>query len=165
MLGGCVSVWFWEKDSIEYEVFKQYEYALSRIGVDFDREDVQDVLEACSFGLEDALKSVIGYWVWLQQQERLMEYPSAVLIRALDEQWKPRSWCDEWLNLPQLQSQGQRWYEGAAKVWGYDQRNQLVVNIVCEKGKDYIVFTNGKEMLVETAWRWGWERVLKYATS
>ena len=37
--------WFWEEDSIEYEIFKKYEYALSVIGIDFQREDVQDALE------------------------------------------------------------------------------------------------------------------------
>lgn len=156
---------FWEEDSIEYEIFKQYEYALSAIGVDFGREDVQDILEVCCFGLEDALKAVIAYWIWLQQQEKPMEYPSAVLIRALNEQWKPKNWRDEWLGLPQLQSQGQRWYESAAKIWGYDLRNQTVANIAYDRGKEYIVFTNSKELLVETAWRWEWERVLNYATT
>ncbi len=155
----------WEKDSIEYEIFKKYEYALSAIGVDFHREDVQDTLLGCSFALEDAFRAVIAYWVWLQQQELLMEYPSAVLINALDKQWKPKNWCDEWLNLPQLQSPGQKWYEAAAKVWGYDTRNQLVANIARDRGKEYIVFLNGKEILVETAWRWGWERVLEYVTT
>ncbi|MBD2512572.1 hypothetical protein H6G91_36125 [Nostoc muscorum FACHB-395] len=29
----------------------------------------------------------------------------------------------------------------------------------------FIKFTNGKEILVKTAWRWEWERVLKYASS
>ncbi|MEH1843326.1 MAG: hypothetical protein V7L20_32470 [Nostoc sp.] len=66
---------FWEEDSIEYEIFKQYEYVLSAIGVDFGREDVQDILKVCCFGLEDALKAVIAYWIWLQQQEKPMEYP------------------------------------------------------------------------------------------
>ena len=94
-----------------------------------------------------------------------MEYPSAVLIRALDETWKPKNWSDQWLDLPQLQSVGQRWYKGSVKMWGYDLRNQLVANIASNQGREYIVFTNGKKLLVETAWRWGWERVLNYATT
>ncbi|MEH2308071.1 hypothetical protein [Nostoc sp.] len=32
-------------------------------------------------------------------------------------------------------------------------------------GQEFIKFTNGKEILVETAWRWEWERVLEYASS
>jgi hypothetical protein len=156
---------FWEKDSIEYEIFNQYEYALSALGVDFEREDVQAALEGCSCELEDILKSVISYWVWLQEQEKIMEYPSAVLIRALYEKWKPKNWRDEWLELPQLQSPGKKWYDGAAKIWGYDLRNQLVANIARERRREYIEFSNGKQLLVETAWRWGWERVLNYVTT
>ncbi|MFM2064211.1 MAG: hypothetical protein RLZZ507_3882 [Cyanobacteriota bacterium] len=50
------------------------------------------------FGLEDVLKSVISYWVWLKEQEKIMEYPSAVLIRALGEQWEPEE--ESILNSP-----------------------------------------------------------------
>ncbi|MBD2527819.1 hypothetical protein [Nostoc sp. FACHB-133] len=32
-------------------------------------------------------------------------------------------------------------------------------------GQEFIKFTNDKEILVETAWRWEWERVLEYASS
>ncbi|MTJ52272.1 hypothetical protein FJR38_06110 [Anabaena sp. UHCC 0253] len=60
---------------------------------------------------------------------------------------------------------GQRWYKGSVKMWGYDLRNQLVANIASNQAREYIVFTNGKKLLVETAWRWGWERVLNYATT
>ena len=64
-----------------------------------------------------------------------------------------------------LKSSGQKWWEGAANMWGYDKRNQLVADIIYDAGKEYIVFINGKEMLIETAWRWGWERVLDYANT
>ncbi|MFM2064212.1 MAG: hypothetical protein RLZZ507_3883 [Cyanobacteriota bacterium] len=48
-VGGKHSVMFWEKDSIKYEIFNHYEYALSAVGVDFEQEDVQAALEGCSF--------------------------------------------------------------------------------------------------------------------
>lgn len=157
-------MWLYEKDSIEYELFKHYRPALTAVGVNFSRVDVREALEGCCYGLEDALRAAISYILWLHEQEHEF-HATQILVRALNEKWKPIKWCDEYLNLPMLKSQGQKWWEGAANMWGYDKRNQLVANIVYERGKEYIVFTNGKEMLMETAWRWGWERVLDYASS
>lgn len=157
-------MWLNEKNSIEYQLFKQYERALVAVGVNFSRSDVWDALENVSYGLEDALKAAISYILWLHEQKQEIR-PSMILIKALNEQWKPRKWQDEYLDLPILKSPGQRWWEGAAKMWGHDKRNQLVADIVYESRKEYIVFMNGKEMLIETAWRWGWERVLDYASN
>ncbi|MEA5594991.1 hypothetical protein [Rivularia sp. UHCC 0363] len=157
-------MWLYDKDSIEYEVFKRYEKALVTAGVNFSRADVRDALEGCFDGLEDALRAAISYILWLHEQHHEIR-PSMILVTALNEKWKPRQWQDEYLNQPILKSQGQKWWEGAANKWGYDKRNQLVADIVYEQGKEYIVFLNGKEMLIETAWRWGWERVLDYASS
>lgn len=156
-------MWLNEKNSIEYELFKEYEKALVAVGVNLSRSDVRDALEDSSCGLEDALKAAISYILWLREQKQETR-PSMILIKALNEQWKPRKWQDEYLDLPMLKSPGQRWWEGAAKMWGYDKRNQLIADIIYESGKEYIVFINGKEMLIETAWRWGWERVLDYAS-
>ncbi|MFB2771970.1 hypothetical protein ACE1AT_22200 [Pelatocladus sp. BLCC-F211] len=157
-------MWFWDKDSVEYEIFKKYERALVSIGVDFSLLEVQDALEINTFGLEDALRSTINYVLWLHEQKREI-FPNAILIRALQEQWKPVAWRDEYLELPMLQSPGQKWWNSAASVWGYDLRNQLVADVFYDNGKEFIKFTNGKEILVETAWRWEWERVLNYATN
>lgn len=33
-------MWFWDKDSVEYEIFKQYERTLIAIGVNFSRDDI-----------------------------------------------------------------------------------------------------------------------------
>ncbi|WP_313931542.1 hypothetical protein [Nostoc sp. FACHB-133] len=81
------------------------------------------------------------------------------------EQWKPKAWKDEYLELPNLESPGQRWWNAAATMWGYDLRNQLVADVFYDEGTEFIKFTNGKEITVETAWRWGWERVLEYVSS
>jgi hypothetical protein len=157
-------MWFWQKDSIEYEIFKKYERALVSISVNFSLEEVQSALEDCSDGLEDALRSTIVYALWLHKQEREI-FPNAILIRALQEQWKPKAWRDDYLELPMLESPGQRWWKAAANLWGYDVRNQLVADVFYDDGQELIKFTNGKEITVETAWRWEWERVLKYANS
>jgi hypothetical protein len=44
-------MWFWEKESVEYEVFKKYEGALLTIGVNFVDAEVQDALEGCSYDI------------------------------------------------------------------------------------------------------------------
>ncbi|MBV6626720.1 MAG: hypothetical protein KI793_27915 [Rivularia sp. (in: Bacteria)] len=156
-------MWLDNKDSVEYEIFKQYQRALAVVGVNFSHPQVWDALVDCSDGLEDALRAAISYILWLQEQKH--EYrANVILVRSLNEKWKPVKWDDKYLDLPTLKSPGQKWWEGAAKIWGYDKRNQLVADIVYDNGKEYIVFINGKEMLVETAWRWGWERVLDYAS-
>lgn len=157
------SFWFWERDSVEYEIFKKYERALVTIGVNFSLEQVQEALEACTYGLEDAFRSTIDYALWLQKNEKQV-YPNAILIRALQEQWKPMAWNDEYLELPNLESPGQRWWNAAASIWGYDVRNQLVADVFYDEGTEFIKFTNGKEIKIETAWRWEWDRLLNYAT-
>ncbi|MEH1810712.1 hypothetical protein [Nostoc sp.] len=48
---------------------------------------------------------------------------------------------------------------------GYDLRNRLVADVFYDNGTEFFKFTNGKEMTVETAWRWEWEPVLQYANS
>lgn len=48
---------------------------------------------------------------------------------------------------------------------GYDLRNQIVADVFYDNGKEFIKFTNDEVILVETAWRMGWERVLNYATN
>ncbi len=155
-------MWLYDQNSVEYEVFKQYEKALVTIGVNFSRADVREALESSFDGLEDALRAAISYVLWLHKQKQ--EYhASIILVRSLNEKWQPKEWYAEYLNQSILKTPGQKWWEGAAKMWGYDKRNQLVADIIYDAGKEYIVFTNSKEMLIETAWRWGWERVLDYA--
>ncbi|MBD2468822.1 hypothetical protein [Nostoc sp. FACHB-145] len=41
----------------------------------------------------------------------------------------------------------------------------FVVDVFYDNGTEFIKFTNGKEITVDTAWRWEWERLLKYATN
>ncbi|WP_292875752.1 hypothetical protein [Nostoc sp. NMS1] len=87
------------------------------------------------------------------------------MISALQQQWKPKAWRDEYLELPILESPGQRWWNAAVTQWGYDMRNCLVADVFFDNGQEFIQFTNGKEILVETAWRWECKRVLEYISS
>jgi hypothetical protein len=157
-------MWFWEEDSIEYELFKQYERGLVTLGVDFSNLDVQDALSGCTYGLEDAFRGAIEYILWLKEHDKEV-FASAILIQALKNQWKANNWDDNYFEKPDLQSIGQKWWNGAAKMWGWDVRNQLVADVCYENGKEFIEFRNGKSLLVETAWRWGWERVRDFGAS
>ncbi|WP_226889885.1 hypothetical protein [Nostoc sp. MG11] len=51
------------------------------------------------------------------------------VISAVREQWKPKVWRDEYLELPLLQLAEQRWWNAAVSKWGYDVRNRLVADV------------------------------------
>ncbi|MEH1794613.1 hypothetical protein [Nostoc sp.] len=44
-------MWFWSADSLEQELFDLYAPALRSLGVNFSDEQLQDTLEASSYGL------------------------------------------------------------------------------------------------------------------
>ncbi|MEH2414360.1 hypothetical protein [Nostoc sp.] len=133
-------MWLWEKESVEYEVFKKYEGALITIGVNFADAEVQDALEDCSYDLENALRSAIEYTLWLSEHEKEI-FPNALLIRALQDNWKPKAWRDEYLEREMFSSPGQRWWNASEKMWGRDVRNQLVVDVFCEDGREFLNLT------------------------
>ncbi|MHC0067340.1 hypothetical protein ACWATR_31255 [Nostoc sp. UIC 10890] len=156
-------MWFWSADSVEQELFDLYAPALQSLGVNFNDEQLQDTLEASSYGLEDAFMSAIVYMLWLEENLKPI-YPTAILIDALANQWRTKYWKPEYLELEQLLSPGKRWWRAAVDMWGYDERNQLVADIFYDHGQEFIKFRNGKEILVDTAYKWGWERVADYAS-
>ncbi|WP_390625547.1 hypothetical protein, partial [Nostoc linckia] len=139
-----------------------YAPALRSLGVNFSDEQLQDTLEASSYCLEDAFRSAIVYMLWLEENLKPI-YPTAILIDALANQWRTKYWKSEYLELEQLLSPGKRWWRAAVDKWGYDERNQLVADIFYDHGQEFIKFRNGKEILVDTAYKWGWERVADYA--
>lgn len=53
----------------------------------------------------------------------------------------------------------------AVSKWRYDVRNRLVAHVFYDNGQEFIQFSNGEEMLVETVWHWEFGRVLEYASS
>lgn len=66
---------FWEKDSVESKIFKQYEQALVSLGINFSLQEVQTALEGCTYGLEDAISCTIDYVLWLQKHEKVTRIP------------------------------------------------------------------------------------------
>lgn len=157
-------VWDHEIDEAEKEVFNKYKYALAYIGVDFDREDVQDTLVAHLFTLEAACQTTISYWVWKKSNDEELEYPNAFFIDALRGQWKPLNWKDEYMDNPDFKSPCIRWWERSAQVWGTDLRNQLVADVYeTDSGSEYILFRTEKTLSLRMAKVWGWQRILEYA--
>ncbi|BAY38244.1 hypothetical protein NIES2111_25890 [Nostoc sp. NIES-2111] len=63
------------------------------------------------------------------------------------------AWRDEYLELPNLESPGQKWWNAATSMWGYDVCNQLVADVFYDEGTEFIKFTNGQKITVDTAWR------------
>jgi hypothetical protein len=148
-------------EEYQKEILRIYKYALIHIGVDFTREDVEEALEACVDGLEDACRATIGYW-----KAGKIEYPSAFFIKALYNPWKESYWSSTWMDDPNFISPGQKWWKEAENGLGKDLRNSLVADIVeSEQGTDHILFTNGKTLSLKLAQVWGWQKVLEYAQS
>lgn len=147
-----------ELDEVGLETFRLYKYALCQIGVDFNRTDVQEAVIYNYFHIEDAFRATIAYWC----RGRMIEHPSAFLIAALSEGWKCNYWQDEWLKDPQLKNPCLKWWNDAAVYLGH-YRDSIIADVNEDKhGNNYILFTNGKTMRLETAQRIGWERVLQY---
>lgn len=146
------------------EILHKYKPALRYIGVDFSREDVQEALLCAYDDLEAVLQRVIEYWYQLQQQNRALEYPSACLIQALQENWTPKSWKAQYLDNPNFKSPWAIWWEEAGAIWGETVRNELIADVnETEGGYQYILFTNGATLPLKLAQVWGWKRVLEYA--
>ena len=150
-----------ELDEFELEIFRIYKAALLHIGVDFDREDVQDAIVYCAFNLEDACRSTIEYF-----HSGKMQYPNAFLIKALNQGWKPWHWRDEWLEDPNFKSPCLLWWEEAAFALGVNKRNALIADVTeDERGQEYVLLTNGETLSLARAKSLGWERLIEYAES
>jgi hypothetical protein len=143
---------------IKDEIFSKYKYALAYIGVDFEREDVQEALLNCIEGFEDAICATIAYWYWLTENSQPF-YANACLIQAIGQRWKSSYWKDEYLNNPNFKSPSFAWWEQAGKVWGQDLRNQIIADV----NEDYILLRTGKRITFSVATRWSWERLKEYA--
>ncbi|NEQ12060.1 MAG: hypothetical protein F6K63_01485 [Moorea sp. SIO1G6] len=153
-----------EVDPVTQEIFQQYKYALAYIGVDFDREDVQAAVIGCSQGMEPAFQTTISYWIWKQNNYEKFEYPSAFLIKALNQQWTPKSWSNEYLDNPKFKSPCQLWWEKAAEKLGKDVRNSLIADVAeKESGYQYILLMSGQTISLEIVNNWSWEKFYEYA--
>jgi hypothetical protein len=146
-------------EDYQQEIIHLYDYALQYIGVDFEREDVQLALENCHDGLEEALQRCVEYWLYLKERNKDLKYPSACLITALNEKWKPISWKSQWLEREEFKSPELRWWEAALKRWGKDWCVQLIADVT----DGYIIFQNERTISLNQAHHWGWQRTLAYA--
>lgn len=153
-----------EIDEITQKIFNKYKYALAYIGVDLDREEVQEAIINCFFGMEEAFKTTISYWYWANKNEQKLEYPSAFLIDAIHNNWKPIEWPDEYLNNPNFKSPCLRWWNEAAFRWGKQVRDSLIADVSEDNyGHERILFRSGEKLSLRIAKVWGWKRVFQYA--
>ena len=154
---------YYEIDDITIEIFDKYKYALAYIGVDFNRDDVREVISSSYYGIEEAFQATIRYWMWKKGKGEEFEHPSAFLIKALSLNWKPIGWSDNYLENPEFKSPCQLWWEEAASQWGREVRDRLVADISENKsGEEYIYFFNGKTLSLRAALNMGFPRVLEY---
>jgi hypothetical protein len=154
---------YYDIDEITIEVFDKYKYALAYIGVDFNRDDVREVVASSCYGMEEAFQATISYWMWKKDNSEEFEHPSAFLIKALSLNWKPISWSDNYLENPEFKSPCQLWWEKAASQWGKEVRDKLVADVSeNESGEEYIYFLNGKRLSLKAALNMGFPRVLEY---
>ena len=151
-------------DEITKDIYRKYKPALKYIGVDFYREDVQDAINYCYLGMEEAFQAVISYWLWQQKTNKQIDYPSALLIEALNDHWQPYHWEDEYLHDSRFKSPCLLWWEEAGKIWGTDLRNQLIADVnETDSGEEYILLHTGEKISLGIARSKGWDWVLDYA--
>ncbi|MEC4886794.1 MAG: hypothetical protein SAL70_36615 [Scytonema sp. PMC 1070.18] len=149
---------------IKDEIFDKYKYALAYIGVDFNREDVQEALLNSVEGFEDALRATIAYWYWLEAKSETLDNPSLCLIKALCNHWDSRHWQDWYLDNPNFRNPGEIFWEQAGKALGFDLRNQIIADINSDNnGIESVMFRNGKALSLAAAKRLGWERLKEIA--
>lgn len=152
-------------DDIELEIYRKYQPALRYIGVDFSRDDVQTAIINCYSGMEAAFQAIISYWIYKRQNKEKM-YPNAALIEALNNQWKPFNWRDEYLNDSRFKSLCLVWWEEASQVWGEDIRNELIADVYeANNGEIYILLKTGEKISLTIAELRGWNWLLNYARS
>lgn len=150
-------------EDFEWEILKKYQYALTYIGVELNSPDVQEALENCYQGLEEAVQATIGYWKYCQLKQKQLGDASALFSAALFNHWKPFNWQDDWLDDPNFKSPGQKWWEAAATAWGKETRDYLIADIAeNHEGYLYIICRNGKSIRLAIAESWGWQRLLDY---
>jgi hypothetical protein len=155
-----------ELEEIEREIYKKYRYALIHIGIDCDREDVREAILNCHEGLEGVFQRIIEYWFWTQKNDRIIDYPNALLINALADaqNWQPLNWKDTYLDYPKFKSSCQLWWEEAANIWGSEIRNNLVMDVTeTESDYAYILFTNGRTISLQQAKNLDWQKLLELA--
>ena len=112
--------------------------------------------------MEDAFQAIISYWYQKQLTNEKFEYPSAFLIEAISRKWKPYEWEDSYLDNPDFKSPCLHWWDEAASQWGRDVRNSLIADVgENEYGQEQILFRSRKKLSLQTASKWGWQRVLK----
>ena len=155
---------FNQLDEITQDIYRKYRPALKAIGVDLAREDVREAIINCYFDLESAFQRVIEYWYGLQKNNKKIDYPSALLIKALNNNWKPLNWRDKYLNDERLKSPCLVWWEEVGKIWGIDTRNQLIADVnETDSGEEYILLTTGEKISLRIARLKGFKWVLQYA--
>lgn len=151
-------------DEITQDIYHKYRSALKAIGVDLTREDVQEAIINCDFALESAFQSVIEYWLNLQKTNKTIDYPSALLIQAINNHWIPHNWNEQYLSNSCLQSPCVVWWEEAGKIWGQDLRNQLIADVnETDAGEEYILLSTEEKISLRVAKLKGWDWVLQYA--
>ena len=78
-------------------IIQLYKPCLQSIGVDFEREDIADYLHMCGTNLENKLRAIISWYVYLLANNKRLPDPNQIFIQAFQEQWQPRYWQDKYL--------------------------------------------------------------------
>lgn len=153
--------WLNELDEIELEIYRKYKYALLHIGVQLNWDEVQESIFLNTSSMESAFQRTIEVYKTGQ-----LKHPTGFLMKALAEGYKSYHWNDEWLNDPNFKNPCLKYWEEAARVWGYDLRNALIIDVKEDKnGNQSVVFANGGSMPLNRAISLGWQQVLEYAQS
>jgi len=120
-------------DDVTVEIFNQYKWALSRLGINFDQEILEKIVY-CSSNLEGCFQAFCGWVLRLQENgEKLgKETLRETLLKALKENWQPTDFQKQIIKKYQyLFTESQYFFwEKAKEILGYALREELIADIL-----------------------------------
>lgn len=124
-------------DEETVEIFDRYKWTLESLGVNFT-EEIGEIIIAYSYNLEASLRAFCAWILWKKQQgeEFTKENVTQILIDAIKSRWIPTEFQEKILNKNSyiLENPRNFIWKQAAKILGYELRNQSILDIT-EEGK------------------------------
>ena len=125
-------IYYEEIEDIIVEIFNQYQWALSRFGMNFDQEILETIIY-CERDLESSLQAFCGWVLTLKEKGETLEQEvlRETFLKAIKEHWQPTFYQQKMLKKYQdilIKPQDFYWQK-AQEFLGDQLRNDLIIDI------------------------------------